>query len=191
MNKSEENKVKQSNITAGGSVAGRDNNTYNNISQNRNLYMCELIKKFKSEQEQNKTVTEIIDELRHYKTNIDNGSKVIGLEQKLINGSREDLIDFAIITKERFAKKLIKYEYFESAQGIFSYLLAIIYSNFNIYISPLLKENKTAIEINKKIDEHVINPLLIELDENVLKIHKDEINGMLFFLTGNCHIKWQ
>jgi hypothetical protein len=41
-----------------------------------------------------------------------------------------------------------------------------------------------------KIKDEIINVLLQKLGENILEIYADSISGMLFFLTGNCHIKW-
>lgn len=184
--------VKQEAINAQGDVAGRDiNKTFNlNLTEKRSKYLCSLMEKFKKERDDNIQISTIIDELTHYKTPIIS-ENIIGLENKLRKGNREDLIDDALITKEKFTKKLLKYEAFESAQGIYAYLLAHVYYNFKMHILPLIIEKKyDNSEINIFIDEKVIEPLYSELDENVLNIFKDEINGMLYFLTGNCHIKW-
>ena len=42
-----------------------------------------------------------------------------------------------------------------------------------------------------RIDDKVIKPAIFVLGENVLKLLKEDINGMIYFLTGNCHIKWE
>lgn len=184
------NKVKQQNITAK-NVAANDIIYYNyNIEAKKNDYLCTLMQKFKKERDENLTFDSIIDELNHYKIP-PNSEKIIGLENKLKKGKREDLIEDALITKEKFTKKLLKYEHFESAQEIYAHLLAHVTYNFIMYILPKIRENKySKSEINELIDAKVIDPLFRELNENVLKIYKDEINGMLYFLTGNCHIKW-
>ena len=186
------NKVKQEGINSGGDTAGRDiKKTINvNLTEKRNKYLCSLMERFKKERDGNIQVNTIIDELTHYKTPI-HSERIIGLENKLKKGKREDLLDDALITKEKFTKKLLKYELFESAQEIYAILLAHVYYNFRTHIVPIIKEETYSnSEINKLIDERVIDPLFNELDENVLKIYKDEINGMIYFLTGNCHIRW-
>jgi len=47
---------------------------------------------------------------------------LIPIETKLIEGNRGDLIDFAMETKERFAKQLVLHTHFESAQKIHLHL---------------------------------------------------------------------
>ena len=36
----------------------------------------------------------------------------------------------------------------------------------------------------------IIEPTYKHLEENILDINAVEIEGMLFFLTGNCHLRW-
>ncbi len=185
------NKTTQENITAQ-KVAGRDavDNTYT-ININRNgtsKYMEDLIAKFKVERATNVIFNDIIDDLQHYSTPIDDN--VVGVEAKLVMGNREADIPFAIATKEKFYRKLKKNEYSESAQEIYAFVMAEIFSNFNRHIYPLIKENKPKEFINIQITELVIVPVQIILGENILRILADDINGMLFYLTGNCHIKW-
>jgi hypothetical protein len=183
------NQVRQSNIQAE-KVIGRDEVNFNIHRTSATQYMESLMVKFKEEQKNNTCYEDIIDDLKHYSTAIEN-EKIIGLEAKLIAGNRETYIPFAIQTKEKFYKKLKKNEYSESAQEIYTFLLAEIYSNFNHHIYPLLNENHPLEYINKLIEEFVINPVQDILGENILRILKDDINGMLYYLTDNCHIKWK
>ena len=92
--------------------------------------------------------------------------------------------------KERITKKIKLNENSESAQEIYAYLLSQICSDFHLHIYPLLKTH-TISQINLLIDEKVIKPAVFILGENVLKLLKEDINGMIYFLTGNCHIKWE
>ena len=41
------------------------------------------------------------------------------------------------------------------------------------------------------VDVHVYAKIAECLGENILELYDDEIAGMLFYLTGNCHIKWK
>lgn len=185
--------VSQSNNEVQGDLAGNDINkpTYNigrtyigGKSQLEKLY-----DKLKKERESSTVFSEIVDELLHFKNNADE-AEFIGLEKKLENGKRTNYLNFAEKSKEKFAKKLLLNEHSETAQHIYAFLLAKVYSSFELNIAPRIKENHPEIFINELVKEFIVNPLEDVLGENLLRIYDDEINGMIYFLTGNCHIKW-
>lgn len=185
--------VSQSNNDVKGDLAGNDINkpTYNigrptigGKSQLEKLY-----DRLEKEKESSTVFSEIVDELLHFKKNADE-TDFIGLEKKLENGNRISYLNFAEKSKEKFAKKLLRNEHSETAQHIYAFLLAKVYSSFELNISPRIKENHPEIFINELITQFIINPLEEILGENLLRIYDDEINGMIYFLTGNCHIKW-
>lgn len=187
------NNVTQENIdSGGGDVVGRDkidnSITFINNLKPANQYMQDLISKFKKDEKDNCRITDIIDNLNHYNINIDD-DKVFDLEYKLKAGGRSPEYKRAALLKERIAKKIKLNEQSEAAQEIYAYVLSQICSDFHMYISPNLSENTIA-NINILIDEKVIKPAVDTLGENVLRLLKDDINGMIYFLTGNCHIKW-
>jgi hypothetical protein len=189
-----ENKTVQENIEAGGNVAGRDN-IQNNFSINSPAksinYIERVTLRYHSEKANNPNICNIIDELQHFKTQIEGESvEVQGLKKKLTDGNLEDLIPKAEEYKEKFTKKLVKHEYSESAQEIFAYILAEVKTRFDLHVYPLLQQRVPIQQINQIIVDLVITPAQNELGDNVLRIYKDDINGMIFFLTGNCHIKW-
>lgn len=183
--------AKQENNIVHGDQAGRDiikKTTYTNSRKN---YVQSLNAKFLKERENKKELNEIIDRLQYYWDNVDdNDTEVIGLDEKLKKGGYDDFMEFARKTKELFTKKLTKYQFSESAQQIYAYILAEIYSRFHLHVYPLIKNNATKQEINKAVNEQIITPVQEMLEENVLDILADDINGMIYFLTGNCHIKW-
>lgn len=187
------NEVNQENIeTDGGDVVGRDKNDYSVNVHNHlrpvNQYMQDLISKFKEDEKNNCRITDIIDNLNHYNVNIDD-DQVFDLKYKLEAGGRSSEYKRAALLKERIAKKIKLNEQSEAAQEIYAYVLSQICSDFHLYIAPHLSEN-TIPNINILIDEKVIKPAMETLGENVLRLLKDDINGMVYFLTGNCHIKW-
>ena len=57
-------------------------------------------------------------------------------------------------------------------------------------IYTLICNNETESKIQAVIAERIINPVKTELGLNLFKYDEDDIMGMIFFLTGNCHIKW-
>ena len=189
------NEVTQSDNTVGnGDIAGRDilKPTIINIgrvSSGGKSQLEILYKKLEEEKKASTIFCEIVDELLHFKTYAKD-TDVIGLEQKLENGRRLKYLDFAEKSKEKFTKKLLKNEHSETAQHIYAFLLAKVYSRFETNISPRLSENHPEEYINQLIAELIIKPIEELLGNNLLHIYEDEINGMIYFLTGNCHIKW-
>ena len=84
----------------------------------------------------------------------------------------------------------MKNEHSETAQLIYAFLLAKVYSSFQTNIYPRISEGLSEEFINQLVTEYIIKPLEDILGNNLLRIYDDEINGMIYFLTGNCHIKW-
>ena len=181
------------NIVENGDMAGRDviKPTYNigktpfgGQSQLEKLYL-----RLEKEKADSPIFTEIIDELLHFKTYAKD-TEVIGIEKKLENGNRLSYLSFAEKSKEKFAKKLMLNEHSETAQLIYAFLLAKVYTSFENNIYPRLNEGHPDEFITQIIAEYIVKPLEEILGDNLLRIYDDEINGMIYFLTGNCHIKW-
>lgn len=188
------NEVTQSsNTVSNGDIAGRDIHkpTINigRISLGGKSQLEILYEKLEKEKDSSTIFCEIVDELLHFKTYAEN-TEVIGLEKKLENGRRLQYLNFAEKSKEKFTKKLLKNEYSETAQHIYAFLLAKVYSRFETSIYPRITEGQPEEFINQLIDECIIKPIEDILGDNLLHIYEDEINGMIYFLTGNCHIKW-
>lgn len=188
------NKVEQENITAGNDVAGRDITKNDNsihihrgTSESQTNYFDSLYEQYQIEKTTNQEIKEIIFNLLHFKSSLD--GDVQGLETKLTKGQRESLINFATASKEYFYKKLFNVEYSESAQKFYASLLAEIVTDFHSFVYPNIT-SLTEIQVNQKIDEFIIIPLSNKLGKNVFDVNKYEIMGMIYFLTGNCHINW-
>jgi len=135
-------------------------------------------------------IDQINEDLQRYLTERD----AIGLEQKLIDGNINHVYEDAVWLKEEYSKKLTKYVFFEPAQQIHAYLLAIVIEKFRNLIYPLIREGKSEAEIMKAVSEEINAPLLgIIQDEgcnDVMGLSATDIDGMIYFLTGRCHIKW-
>lgn len=190
MNSSESH---QKNIQAGGNVVGRDNIVYNNQTPQITWYQ----RKFQclaDEIEKDQRYDQIIEDLKYYETLLD-GTK--GLEQKLIDGGRSfDEIELAIRQKQKFAKKQEKYKYYESAQWINSHLFAEILFKFNDHIKPMIEKNICKEEIFTAVSHLVIEPLIQKLNsegayDDYLCYDAQDVYGMVYYLTGQCHINWK
>ncbi len=134
-------------------------------------------------------ITVFIAQLQHY---LDQPADpdVRGLSEKLKDAARTDQIPAAAALKERVTKKLLEFQFSENAQFLFALVLAEIFVNFDKIVRPAIKANRSQAEIDSLVLKEVIDPVLEKLEDNVLNIYKDEILGFVYFLTGNCHIRW-
>jgi len=189
------NEVTQTNNTVGnGDIAGRDVNKSTVINIGRVSFGGKsqleiLYEKLEQERQNSLIFSDMVDELLNFKSYAAD-AEVIGLEKKLENGNRLNYLNFAERAKEKFTKKLLKNEHSETAQHIYAFLLAKVYSRFETNIYPRLNEGHPEEYINQLINEFIIKPIEDLLGNNLLHIYEDEINGMIYFLMGNCHIKW-
>ncbi len=135
-----------------------------------------------------------IDDIKRYRTRL---PRTIGLQAKLQDGGfSKDAIDKALRQKQYYVKKSTRYQYYEAAQQIDSYLYAIVCNSFDTYVMPLIVKQEPLGVIKKAVYEQVIMPVIDKLNFNVkedtvLRYNIDDIFGMLYYLTGNCHINWK
>lgn len=182
---------KQENINAGGDVAGRDIIHYHD---QRETWYQRKFRRLAMEIERDQRYEKTIDDLAYYNTILD-GS--LGLKQKLQDGGcSKTEIDRAIRQKLKFAKKQEKYKYYESAQYINSHLFAEILLKFNDCVKPLICDQANKVEIFKAVNNNVIVPILEKLntegaDDDYLCYDAEDVYGMVYYLTGICHINWE
>jgi hypothetical protein len=153
--------------------------------------MRALIDAYKQERLTNETFNSIIEQLDYY-LNPTSGElgEVIGLEKKLQLGYFDEFIHYAMTAKDIFVRKLEQHRFSKAAQEIFLYLLADIWTIFHQKIYQLICNNEAHDIIMQRIHDEIIEVISRKLEENVLDIFDDSISGMIYFLTGNCHIKW-
>jgi hypothetical protein len=190
-----ENSVSQDNITAGGDVAGRDViKPIFNINTGPLYHEDTVLKRLLAEHEQEKKTDlayrAFSEELnRFFSKALTNNLR--DLETKLIDGNREYLIIAALDSKERLAKKIHKYGLYKSAQEIYTYLLVNIRTSFLHQIQSKIKSKEfSQYQIDEIVCSQIIDPFLHNLQGSSLEIDKDELYGILYFLTGNCYIEW-
>ena len=165
-------------------------NIYNNAGPTRiDAYFRHLREEIESH-----TTRDIIEDLLEYKTKLD-GKK--GLEEKLTDGGfPQSDIDWALRKKEQYAKKATKYECYPSAQEINLLLFAGIKSRFDRYIYPLINDGESVTKVMQCTHEMIVEPLMKMLNENGehdddLRYTTDHIYGMIYYLTGLCHLNWK
>lgn len=151
------------------------------------------LRKLQEQVDNNIQIQEKMDSIRRYHTKLPH---TLGLKRKLQDGGfTKASIDKACRLKQSYAKKATKYQYYEMANRIDDYLFAIVSNHFDVYVLPLIEAEKPLSEINLAVYEKVIIPVVDELNVNgaedtCLCYTTDDIFGMLYYLTGNCHINW-
>jgi hypothetical protein len=90
----------------------------------RKTQMAHLIERFKRERENDEVFCGIIAKLQHYSTSTDRVGDVEGLTVKLGKAGYDNLLEFALQTKELFAKKLTEFQFSKFAQQMHCLLLA-------------------------------------------------------------------
>jgi hypothetical protein len=150
-----------------------------------------LINKYEQERQTNATFNDTIEQLDYYLNPICGElSETIGLERKLQTGHFDEFIFYAMTAKDIFARKLEQHRFSKVAQEIFLYVLADIWTIFHQRIYQLICNDETHDIIMQKVQDEIIEIISRKLEDNVLDIYADCISGMVYFLTGNCHIKW-
>ena len=136
---------------------------------------------------------DVFEDLLFYNTKLD-GTK--GLEEKLIDGHfGRTRITVATRQKEMYAKKATKYECYPSAQQINFSIFGRIKNDFDTYVSPLIETDTPLKEIMKVVREKIVSPIreIIEngANDEYLQYTFDHIYGMIYYLTGMCHLNWK
>jgi len=115
---------------------------------------------------------------------------VVGLEGKLTQGNRLDLFSDARFQKDKFAKRLSRYEFSTHHCAIHLNLLSRIEEKFNSKIKPLIEAEMSSEEIDFAISVLIVEPLAEEVSPADPTITAKIIRGMIFLLTGNCYLRW-
>lgn len=172
------------NVFVNGDYVGRDKNVYNAEPTQLMLLQEEYQEEFKNRQ----TCTEMISELNHYNTR---KSEIRDLEDKLSAAGYSLLLDEAQELKELVSKLIVQYQHYRSAQKIIAFLLSDVHSIFQYKIKPQIVSKDQEIKILELMYLYIECELSKKLGINALEIYNRHLRGMVFFLTGNCHLEWE
>lgn len=162
----------------------------NNISKTR------WQKRFEKLQEEvrNDTRYEVfIEEFNTYNTVLDG----LGLQQKLQDAGFSDKeIIRAMRFKEKYAQRVVLGEMYQAQQEIDVEIFSLIDNNFETYVFPKIKIGIDKYLILECLMEKVIQPILDILNregeaDDFLNYNANDIYGMVYFLTGKCHLNWK
>jgi hypothetical protein len=131
----------------------------------------------------------IFDQLEHY-CNAATDGDVRGLEDKLTSADRSDLIEQASRLKQFATKTVMKWQTSGTAQSILLHILGKMHTQFLLHVTPAIQEGLSRQQVDALIGEKVLQPIELMLGENDLGLQPADLLGFLFFLGGNCHIRW-
>ena len=168
-------------------------NLKGNININSKTRWQKKFEKLQEEVRNDKRYETFIEDFNTYNT-IQDG---IGLEQKLKDtGFTKREILKALFLKEKYAKRVVLGEMFQAQQEIDVEIFSIIDSNFETYVYPLIINGTEKSIVLQCLMEKVIQPILDILNregesDDFLNYNANDIYGMLYFLTGKCHLNWK
>ena len=153
--------------------------------------LAKLFKKLKNEAAEDSALCAYIAELEIYTRTVQD-EKVIGLDGKLGLASRIDQLDMAKHLKEMVFANLRRNMFSKTFQTIYATLMAKVYEEFDTWVKPAIASGKTRQEIDTLVHQKVIKPIAAELEqcEEFDGVAISTVRGMLYFLTGNCHVVW-
>ncbi len=183
---------KQKNIIAGRDVAGRDiiNLETTFVLEEPPTRLGGLIEQLKEQIGQDPEAAKFIESLLTWLTPKRTELKR-DLTEKLTSCGKEHLIADALEAKELFSKQLKRTTFNPAVQEIYACVLGEVYTYFNYRIKP-----KISSAVNPGLIEEAVADLASYITGQMaaapasLRLGQPEIIGMLFYLTGNCHLEW-
>lgn len=190
--------ITTSNNTAGGHIASGDVNAPVNIgcinytpSVEPETALARLYRKLKNEAGTDEYLTGYIAQLEIF-TRVVDSDKVIGIEGKLAPAGRGDQVDMAEAMKEMIYGELRANMFSRTFQTIYATLMGKIFEEFDTHVRPLIVNGATRSQIDVAINLMVVKPIVSELEQcpEYDQAATQTVRGMIYFLTGNCHLKW-
>jgi hypothetical protein len=174
--------------TVAGDVAGRDVvKTYN--AAREPTAMSRLVEQYLAETLADQNLSKWAEKLEHFLSNATNPD-IRGLEEKLNVSGRADLVKTALSRKQSAYKAIMRQQGSKSAQSIYTFLMSEIVVNFEQSVLPIVQANASRELVDAAMLEKVIEPALQMLESNPLALDKLDIQGLVYFLAGNCYVRW-
>lgn len=172
-----------------GDLVARDKHeTHHHYSVGENKELTRLYEQFKIERTEATECSGFSDKLQHYFTAATD-SEIRSLDIKLKESGRDDLIFFAKMLKETAAKQIMQHQTSASAQRIYTIILDELHTNYMLSVIPQIQADASRAEIDHAINR-IIDKVRDMLGENMLELTAKDLLGFIFFLGGNCHIRW-
>ena len=152
--------------------------------------LAELLERFREELVNGNTTHADADELLFLTSPASGDAAREDLSSKLTSAQRGNEIEDAIKQKELFRKLLERYKFHPSAAQLFTYLLSVLLERFRARVRPEINAGALNSQVDTAVSEHVVLPTVGELGGWVEFVQPVHLQGMIFFLTGVCRIRW-
>lgn len=172
-----------------GDIAARDINKPTYINARTTTAMTKLVEQYMAEISSDKNLTQWTEKLEHYLSSSTNPD-IRSLEEKLSAAGRDELKNSALLKKQSAYKAIMKQQGSRSAQTIYTFLMADIVVNFEQSVFPLVQSGAKREVVDSAMLQKVIEPALAMLEENPLMLDKMDIQSLVYFLAGNCYVRW-
>lgn len=190
--------IVQTGNSAGGHIAAGDVSVVN-VNGQYNVYsphvgdtaLGRLYKKLREDVQGDQELSEYIDQLRIFTRSVED-EDIVGLDGKLKAAGREDQLDMAMAMKEMIYGQLRQNMFSRTFQTIFATLMGKIYEEFHTWVGPAISKGAPREEIDRLVNVYVVKPIVAELEMCTAYegVATTEVRGMIYFLTGNCHLRW-
>lgn len=163
---------------------------YNQIDGVKSSQINRLLKLLSEQISKDDAMVGFVDDLQFFIDNRD-GETVVGLQQKLEFCGRGAAFNDAKKKKEFFAKLLMRFERFSSAQQLFAYIMATIHETFETKIIPST-QSLSQKEIDAMIEDEIVDKIITELGEGSdhMTLNRTHIKGMIYWLADKCYVRW-
>lgn len=116
--------------------------------------------------------------------------EIVGLEKKLEQGDRLDLFNRACFLKNKFARRVAKNQMSITEQYVYVQILSAINTAWFQRIHPSIVSGANNQKIDQLIHDELIKPVHQAIVRFDCTITTETVSGMLYFLTGKCHLVW-
>jgi hypothetical protein len=182
----------RSNTVGGDQAAGNIFKPTINIHPGAKTNIGLLLQKLNEEAAEDKILQQYIAGLEIFTRQVPN-EVVVGIEEKMTAANRHDEITKALMLKEMIFSELKRNIFSPSFQTIYATLMGKLQELFEVYVKPEIDAGTANPLIDQLVYERVLAPVQNEIDscgEPCNIVMPQHLRGMLYFLTGNCHIRW-
>lgn len=153
--------------------------------------LARLYRELREEASGDQALTDYIAQLKIF-TRIVENEEVVGLDEKLQSAGRDDQLRMAKQLKEMIYAQLRENMFSRTFQTIYATLLGKIFEQFDVYVRPAIASGVDREAVDVLVHENVVMPVVAELERcpDCNDAPVQTVKGMIYFLTGNCHIRW-
>ena len=69
-------------------------------------------------------------------------------------------------------------------------LMSDVETRFNRHVRPAIEKGRSETQVNKLVQDMIIEPVLASQLTQTEDVTPTLIENALYYLTGNCHVRW-